>query len=142
GRAASTNDIGEFRVFELPPGAYFLSAVSGVEMITIGESRERMGYAPTYYPGTADIHAARRLSVGAGDTISDVTISLTTIRTARVTGNLIGLDGQPLSGFVFAQPLTDSPLARSLSAAASRPDGSFTLSGLAPGDYRLDVVGP
>ncbi len=52
GRPAMTNDIGEFRVFGLAPGQYYLSA--NLRNGMMGDTDDRSGYAPTYYPGTAD----------------------------------------------------------------------------------------
>jgi hypothetical protein len=64
-----TNDIGEFRLYGLAPGDYYISAT--LRNFTIGESDDRSGYAPTYYPGTTDVGAAQRLTVSIGQTTSD-----------------------------------------------------------------------
>ena len=56
----STNDIGEFRLAGLPPGDYYVSAT--FRNLNFGpqeETNDRTGYAPTYYPGTADLSAAQ-----------------------------------------------------------------------------------
>src|SRR4051812_6200553 len=47
GRPAMTNDIGEFRLFAIPPGQYYLSATLR-NMGMMGDSDDRSGYAPTY----------------------------------------------------------------------------------------------
>src|SRR5256885_7470386 len=49
GRASQTNDIGEYRLFGLAPGQYYISAT--LRNYTFGDSDDRSGYAPTYYPG-------------------------------------------------------------------------------------------
>ena len=53
GRPAMTNDIGEFRLFAIPPGQYYLSATLR-SMGMMGDTDDRSGYAPTYFPGTAE----------------------------------------------------------------------------------------
>src|SRR5690242_17597632 len=45
---AGTNDLGEYRLFGLSPGKYYLSATPFERPRLTG----RQGYAPTYYPGT------------------------------------------------------------------------------------------
>jgi hypothetical protein len=55
---AETNDLGEYRLFGLVPGRYFLSAafppwgIGGRESSESVDAREE-GYAKMYYPGTA-----------------------------------------------------------------------------------------
>lgn len=73
---AQSNDIGEFRLFGLMPGQYYIAAnlrsnppvlvVNGTPQMADDQS----GYATTYYPGTTDSTAATRLTIAAGQTIS------------------------------------------------------------------------
>src|SRR5205814_4996396 len=63
GRQGTTNDIGEFRIFGLPPGQYYLSATLRNGMMMMGESDDRSGYAPTYYPGTPNVAEAQRINI-------------------------------------------------------------------------------
>src|SRR5262245_7418515 len=96
GRTATTNDIGEFRLFGLAPGQYFLSAAYRAQMYggpTLGDTS---GYAITYYPGTANLADAQKLSIGVGGSISDVTVMLVATRTARVSGTVFDGQGRPL----------------------------------------------
>jgi Carboxypeptidase regulatory-like domain len=82
GRQATTNDIGEYRLFALAPGDYYVSAtLRGAN--TFERTDDRSGYAPTYYPSTADTASAQRLTVGVGQTLSEISISLLPIRTAH-----------------------------------------------------------
>ena len=137
GRTAGTNDLGEFRLFALPPGEYYLSAT--LRSNFGGENTDdRTGYAPTYYPGTPDVSAAQKLTIAAGQTISDLTLALLPIRTARITGTAVDSQGQPLRGVVQAFQRTSFQSGPSFGAAGRiGPDGSFTLNGLAPGDYTV-----
>jgi len=63
---ATTNDIGEFRLFGLQPGRYVVSALWAPEPGT-ELALQRLGYAPTYYPGTVESDSAQVFEVGAGD---------------------------------------------------------------------------
>ena len=83
----STNDLGEFRLFGLPPGAYHLvltpSIASGARFTTQDEVRWAMqppgaggqipplgavaGYAMLFYPGTSDPAQSQAIVVGPGE---------------------------------------------------------------------------
>jgi hypothetical protein len=98
---------------------------------------ERAGYTATYYPGTANLSEARRLTLSVGQTLNDLSMTLVTIQTARVIGVVMDSQGRPMSiGIVTAAPRNSFGLAPP-AASAVKPDGSFQLSGLAPGDYIL-----
>lgn len=51
GSRASTNDLGQFRLFNLPPGEYFVVAAPAHSPRDLGTTR-RSGLVTTYYPGT------------------------------------------------------------------------------------------
>ena len=53
-----TDDLGQFRIYGLAPGDYYVSALYSPP----GESAGRTGYPPTYYPGTASAAEARRIT--------------------------------------------------------------------------------
>jgi hypothetical protein len=137
GRFASTNDVGEFRVFGLPPGQYYLSAM--LRNFSFGDSDERTGYAQTYYPGTANPAEAQRIKVDLGQSISDVNIALLTQRTARIAGSVTDSQGRPVTtGMVMAMPRGGNGMFFGPGGNAQiKPDGTFAVSGVAPGDYTL-----
>src|SRR5258708_1314410 len=71
GRNASTNDLGQFRLYGLPPGEYFVSATLRsmgsmvIDLIGAGSggptgSNQSSGYAATYYPSTPNPAEAQR----------------------------------------------------------------------------------
>src|SRR5271156_105163 len=87
-----TNDLGEYRLFGLRPGRYFLSATyrpgqrleaneEGVDMEGLGKS----GYVPTYYPGTPDPARATALTIKSGDELPsmDFLLEPTTVYSIR-----------------------------------------------------------
>ena len=144
GRGSSTNDIGEFRVFGLPPGQYVISANArsfAMGPITTGDNS---GYALTYYPGTASLADAQTLPVGMGGTISDVTLMLVPTRTARLSGTVFDSEGRPMKqGSVMLVTRAGAMSSMSIGGGI-RPDGSFTISGVPPGEYTLrgNMPGP
>src|SRR5207302_1348216 len=57
--AVTTNDLGEYRIADLRPGKYLISVTppqrgSAPPAGEKGNAKERLVYAPTYYPGTVD----------------------------------------------------------------------------------------
>jgi hypothetical protein len=143
GRSSTTDDIGEFRLAALPPGDYYVSAT--YRDLSVGpavDTNDRSGYAPTYYPGTAELSAAQRLSITTGQTITELTLPLLPIRTARVSGTAVDSRGRALSGLVYAS-LRNGVHVGGWDATPSqiKPDGTFVLFGVAPGEYMLQVQG-
>jgi protocatechuate 3,4-dioxygenase beta subunit len=145
-RSGMTNDIGEFRIYGLQPGQYVISATYRAANFTFpgdpssaDRDRDRSGYAPTYYPGTANSTDAQRLNVSVGQKISDVTIALLPTRLARISGIVVDSEGRPLAN---AMVMTTQPSTGGMLSAGGqlRADGTFTIGNVAPGDYTLVVL--
>jgi protocatechuate 3,4-dioxygenase beta subunit len=139
GPTASTNDLGEFRLFGLQPGPYYLGARFNypAAMDRDGELRQRIGFATTYFPGTMNPVEAQRMTVEAGKEVRNINLVMNAVRAARVTGTITGPDGTPLTPATVTVNMADSSFPFDPSTAQVRKDGTFTLSGLAPGEYTL-----
>jgi hypothetical protein len=161
GRAATTNDLGQYRIYGLPPGEYYVSATArggpevmmAVEMavtaVRLGgepsNEQPRSGYAPTYYPGTPSGQEAQRITLGLGQEITSADFGLVPVRLARISGVVIGSDGRPVSGtMVTATPRnagTGTLIIGPGHTARTDQNGNFTLNGVPPGDYTLTARG-
>jgi hypothetical protein len=139
GRTSMTNDIGEFRLYGLPPGQYLISATLRSGTMMGAESNDRSGYAPTYFPGTANAAEAQRLNVGIGQTLTDVNIALLPTRTSRITGTAVDSQGRPLANGMVMVIQRDGMGFMGSGGGPIRPDGTFTINGLAPGEYTLQA---
>ena len=152
GRTASTNDLGQFRIYGLPPGEYYVSAqlrnaaTMMIDMIGSGVggptgSNQNTGYASTYYPGTPNPSEAQRVAVAVGQELPSVDIQLQPVRLARITGSAIGSDGKPMSGaMVMLLPnMKDAMQLMPGGSTRTNADGQFTLNSVAPGEYSLQV---
>src|SRR5262245_13829417 len=146
GRSVTTNDVGEFRLFGIPPGQYYLSATwrntNGIN--PNGSPSERTAYAPIYYPGTITASEAQRLTVSAGQQIDDLVMVLKPIKASRISGTAIGSDGKPLTPAMIMVMQSSVGFGLMTSGGQVRPDGTFTVGGLAPGTYavRAQRMGP
>jgi len=129
----STDDRGEVRLYGLAPGDYFVLANG------FGPSRE-LQYSATYYPGTMSPAEASPISLGVGEEIP-VTFSLVPAAVAaRISGVLLDVNGVPFYGknLMLWQ---GSPNNRGSSAQRIlvQPDGTFSLTNVAPGSYTLSL---
>ena len=157
GRVVQTNDLGQFRIYGLPPGDYYVSAtLRGGAMdfmdmeLMVGASftaaspsasAPKSGYASTYYPGTPNVAEAQRITLAPGQENSSADFALVPVRLAKVTGIVIGSDGKPLEGAaVSAVPAgRDFVGMFGQSTGRSGKDGSFTHPSVPPGDYTLQA---
>jgi hypothetical protein len=141
GAPSSSNDIGEFRIYGLAPGDYFVSAnPRGGSPNPFETTNDRAGYAPTFYPSTTDVSAAQRVTVRAGDTVANIVVTLAPTRMARVSGLVIDTQGQPVRGGAVVVMPASGMVTMPLAPGMVRPDGTFTINAVAPGDYILRSV--
>jgi hypothetical protein len=153
GRASTTNDQGYFRIYGLPPGEYYLSAtvrtLDTMMLDMLGGSgaggptgsNNNSGYAATYYPGTASPAEAQRVALALGQELSNVDIALQPVKLARISGIASSSDGKPMNGaLVMLMPAMKEAVALAPGGTSrTDKDGNFTLNGVAPGEYSLQI---
>ena len=63
------------------------------------------------------------------------------VRLAKITGTAVGSDGKPMTGAMVMLMPTMKDAMQFMPGGTSRTDkdGNFTLSGVAPGDYSVQV---
>ncbi len=144
----STNDLGEYRLFDLPPGRYFVRATYQPGMSVLGymqfrstEGGSSEGYAPTYYPGTSDPAKAATIAVKSGEEARSVDFILRRVPVFKIRGRVFnavkGRPGEDASlelvprkgrlGWKFSHP----------GVSVDKPDGSFEIRDVVPGSYSL-----
>jgi Carboxypeptidase regulatory-like domain len=146
GPRAQTNDIGEYRLFGLTPGQYYVSATAQAQTIGmptangIDLSGERSGFAPTFYPATPDVASAQRLTVGSAQTLTGIDVSLVPARLASISGIALDSQGRPIAnGGVQLTQRGAGSLGIGNFGGPVRPDGTFTIPNVTPGEYILRV---
>jgi Carboxypeptidase regulatory-like domain len=141
--SGTSDDRGEYRVFGLPPGRYYVSAAPAPSSRPGAPESDEEGFVPFYYPGVIDPGQAAPLELRAGSEIQGVDFRLTRTRTVRVRGRVLNAaTGRLERGIVvFLLP-------RGSGSAASAPrnqnavvdaQGSFEIRGVAPGSYVLSA---
>jgi hypothetical protein len=126
-----TDDLGQFRLFGLPPGSYYVSAEASRS--PLGTFRTiTIGGGATYYPGTLLAPEAAPVPVSVGQDVTGISLRVLPPRTAAITGVLRGMGGRPASDFVvrIGQGNSSGPI-------TVRPDGSFLVRDLVPGRYSV-----
>ena len=144
-RGTATNDIGQYRIYGLPPGEYYVS-VSGRQGQMMGmdvqQDDNSSGYAPTYYPSTPSVAEAQKVAIGVGEeAVAD--IQLVPTRVVRISGTLVTSAGKPPTmGFVTLQQRGGDVIGPGMMGGTGpvRPDGTFTLNGVPTGSYTLTAM--
>ena len=160
----STNDLGEFRLFGLPPGRYYLlinpSIAPGARITTSDEVRWAVqpprtgqaaanapppgpivGYATFYFPGTASPGEAQPIVVGPGEVREGLTFRVGFVPVARVAGAVQRPDGSPAANATVTMRHRELKASIEGSNRAVRTDasGRFTFQNVPPGDYRVTL---
>jgi hypothetical protein len=99
----------------------------------------------TYYPGTSSLETAESLTLAAGQEQLGVSIAVQPpVRGVTVTGRIVradtgtDTDGSPMV-HLLKRGIATTSLQRGVPVAIRRPDGSFTIPNVPPGDYILDA---
>jgi protocatechuate 3,4-dioxygenase beta subunit len=141
GRNASTDDLGEFRVYGIPPGPYYVQATwRGTNGVFAPGARaeDNSGYTTTFFPGTSAASEAQRLTIASGQTISDVVFAMVPAKTARVSGTVVDSHDHPAQGMlIISHEESGSVVSGFVTGASIRPDGTFTFAAVPPGEYTL-----
>jgi protocatechuate 3,4-dioxygenase beta subunit len=142
--ADNTDDQGNFRIYGLPPGDYFVSGTlrsqAGMMFMPGMSSTETEGYAPSYYPGTPNVAEAQRVTVKGGQELTGINFALAATRLARIRGRVTSASGEPSAGVMLMMMASDptNAMPYMMSAnAQTRGDGTFQLAGVAPGTYTI-----
>jgi hypothetical protein len=89
-KTAKSDDRGEFRIFHIPPGEYYLAASPPRvrDESGMGVPRE---FVETYYPNAISTEDTRPIAIRAGDDLAGFDIHLQTVPRFTVSGRVISL---------------------------------------------------
>ena len=135
-----TDDRGQYRIYGLPPGRYYVQAIQrGV--FTVAGSEETVGYAPIYYPNAVSLQDAQRVDVSNGGEVARVDLVLRPVPTVSVSGKVIdGSTGRPAGEGYVSIAGADVMRGGGGGGAQIRGDGTFIVNGVLPGKARLMVM--
>jgi hypothetical protein len=157
GRGA-TNDLGEYRIADLPPGKYIVEAApSKNQAPPYGQNEKnttngRMVYVTTYFPGTIDQRQAAAVEVSPGGTTL-ASFGVQSGHAYLVSGTVVGLTAQPRprdnASETFAGLMTQGIGMGQLLLFGKNgqreeqnlgDDGKFEFPNVLPGTYRAHVI--
>jgi hypothetical protein len=147
GGHTSTDENGMYRLIALPPGEFVVMAHTRVTWPHDTNPGQTLSYAPSYYPGTAVAAAAQRVKVGMGQEIGGIDFALIPGRTSRVSGTVVTASGAPVAGESVTLTMEllgpiGGAIFPSTNVARTGSDGTFTLTNVQPGEYRLVARAP
>ena len=129
-----TDDRGHFRLFEIAPGSYYLSASYG----SFGFPDGGGAFPPTYYPGALSPQEASKLQVAPAAEITGINMALTEAASFTISGKVMRGDGKPATGArLMSMRHPPEGFAMMFGGSGVDADGSFKLSNMLPGKYRL-----
>jgi hypothetical protein len=145
-----TNVLGEYRLFGLPPGRYFVSALymqwnrfgdNGSEPADPVDASSQ-GYARMYYPGTPDTGKAEAIVVKTGEEIPSIEMLMRQVLVYHIRGHVFNqITHKPGVGTsLILVPKTAAGHEwefSDLQASVQKPDGSFEIAEVLPAPYVL-----
>jgi hypothetical protein len=143
GSSAQTNDLGEFRLFGLKPGEYYVQATARFE--SGGSPARGMTLLPTYFPDTSDLGAAQPISLGAGQTSGIIDIRMIAVPAFQVSGVVLDEAGRPVANAMVRLAGNEpgaSPFGMNRWGARTDTSGRFTIDGVTSGSYTLLAIAP
>jgi hypothetical protein len=158
-RSADTNELGEYRIYWVPPGDYVVAFTPGSTVVATpvlaSTSDPRSIHTRTYYPGTTELAGAHAVSVTQGKEVDSLNFGVRTTKTFNISGRVVNpYAAAPgpgtaetslleLPGFILvnrdvvgAPEITMSTFANA-SSPADRQAGLFELRSIPVGRYDL-----
>jgi len=142
--AAQSDDRGQYRIFGLQPGEYFVKAEDSFEPISravrVEESFWAMRslgseYAPVYYSGATQISQAQVVPLKAGEEAS-ADITMRRVKTVEIAGQVIGATGPARDSFVRLEA-ADSSVSDFDRQDTTDEKGNFRLRNVPEGTYYI-----
>ena len=140
--SSESDDRGEFRLYGLAPGQYYISAADPA-FRNVATSKGVQRYAPTYYPGVPFADQAKPVVVPETGAPPAIEIKLKIVPPARVSGQLVSHDSRELiSGAIIMTPLDGegAPMVPP-DDPSILPDGRFSFGHVVPGHYQIRARG-
>jgi hypothetical protein len=138
-RGTRTSADGSYRIDDLDPGDYVVSAIGPNIAIRDGAKTGRLIYVPVFFHGTTSAASATRITVhpGAPTTAIDLQLQLRPI--ARLEGVVLDPQGQPAAGVVVQLERSDDDGSGNVTVRTSKA-GTFETP-LIPATYKLTAQG-
>jgi hypothetical protein len=150
GPPKTTDDRGEYRLFWLPPGEYFIGAAPAAA--AGGPGTPFQPGARTFYPGVTRMNEAIPITIKGGEDLRGMDIALRTVQAFKIAGTVTNSIAPPLDPTGAVLPTTiffhlaNRDLETPYEATTANNygniqlavnTGSFELTGVPPGSYEV-----
>lgn len=141
--SAVSDDVGQYRLSGLPPGEYYIEAVSREKWETDPPEKKMMGFLPTFYPSAQNAGEAQAVRLKLAQQMTGIDVGLIAGKLVTISGTALDPQGLPLAGDtvgVSLVPQGDTFASYATAGSAkTAPDGSFVVRDVSPGEYTLHV---
>jgi len=152
GSRGRTDDRGEYRIFGLKPGDYYLKVSESPDLDQVGDiddvsdssnyflvRQSVTDYAPLYYPGVLQISDAQPIPLHAGEEVR-ADFEMRRVKTVHVSGRVIGADGKPATHALLLLVVPGVGEWGGDVEASTDSKGEFLIKHVSPGTYVLTAV--
>jgi Carboxypeptidase regulatory-like domain len=166
-----TNDLGEYRMFWIPPGSYYVNVIpppdvpQPASLLIINPSGQPTGrslwvnpafatasptgnglpetetYLPVFFPGTLEESLATSIDLQPGADVRGIDIRVASIRASRVTGVVLDGNSRQPMPRIGLQLISLGPTPRTLQANSDAM-GRYVIPRVPPGPYLLTGLVP
>jgi hypothetical protein len=148
---SESNDLGEFRLYGLSPGHYYVSAeepkwnhvVGEREFTGLAKEAEEKGHTRVYYPNALEPDGASPVVVKEGEETSSIDFLMKEVSVYRITGkatNLVAKHGtRELQILVMTRSQANNFVGFGPNSSV-KSDGTFEIPDIAPGEYAVMAI--
>ena len=145
--SAMTNDLGEYRLYGLSAGNYYVVASDSqhkeakVEGSSSGQRAS--AYALTYYPGATDPTGATAIKVGQGGLIGGIDISAMASELVTVRGKITSTSGERVPDTVISlasASFGSGGASENTTTSVKDAQGHFEMRAVQPGSYDISAL--
>ena len=140
GIGRSTDDLGQFRLYGLEAGQYYVTARVESSYLYNPVGFGDSGPITTYFPSAAEPASAQRVAVAAGKETGPVPITLVSTKLSDVRGRAMMSDGQPFAASMVEVTVRETNGWSSRPSSRTQADGRFEIKDLPPGIYDIDIL--
>jgi hypothetical protein len=144
--SAQSDDRGQYRIFGLKPGEYFIRAEDTssplMGRVAVNDDfwlKRTLGseYASTYFPGASQFSQAQVIPVKAGEE-AQADVTMRRVKTVEIAGHVIGMNGPAVHAFIQLEPVDyESDFDRQ---DATDEKGAFRLRNIPEGSYYISAL--
>lgn len=134
-----TDDLGQYRAFNLPPGDYYVLALSG----PFAGADNASGFAPTFYPGTRVATQAQSVHVDVGQDVASISFALAPAAMGTLAGSVVDAASQPVANadVMLLQTTGGDVRAMIMARVVADSAGAFAFRNVPAGSYVIQAFG-